>query len=144
MHQCAITHCGRGVYQLVSSRGHHVKISNLERDALPAANRHAEGGALHRVLGRQFEAGSDASQRQSCDRDASIIQDRQEFLIPAPALTQQMIFGYSDIGEGQRMGIGCVPSKFCVAGTTDEARVPAGTTIAEISGLPLSRVPYGQ
>ena len=34
-----------------------------------------------------------------------------------------------------------MPAKLCVAGTNHEARVPVGTTIAEISGLPLSRVP---
>ena len=67
-----ITHRRRRVHQLMSGRSHHIKIGNLERNALLAANRSSERGALQRILRRQLQAGSNASQCQGSDGDPPV------------------------------------------------------------------------
>ena len=121
-----ITHRRRRVHQLMSGSSHHIKISNLERNALLAANRSAERGALQRILRRQLQAGPDASQCQGSDGDPAVVQDRQELLKALASLAQQMIFGNPDVSEGQRMGVGGVPAELGVARTNLETRCPDG------------------
>ena len=68
--------------------------------------------ALLGVLDRLVDAALGGTDAQRGDGDAAFVEDAQEVRVAAAALTEQILFGDTNIGERERMGVGCVPTDF--------------------------------
>ena len=95
---------------------------DLELDRLEAPNGLAKGGSLGGVLHTFVDAALRRADRECGDGDPSLVEDPQEVGVTAAAFTEQVLFGNTDIGKRQRMGVRGVPADFVVRRFNGESR----------------------
>ena len=95
---------------------------DLETDRLELRDRLPEGLSVPRVGDGIVDAALRRSHRHRGDRDASLVEDRQEVRVAAAALAEQVLLRDPRVREAQRVRVRGVPADLVVGLLGDETR----------------------
>ena len=101
---------GGSVGEHASSVGHDREVGAWERDALVRADRLAERVAALGVRDSVLEAGLHDADRERRDRDAAVVEDREEVAEPAAPLAEEVLLGHAAAVEREAVRVGGVPA----------------------------------